>query len=202
MSKRIPFNIQLFAEGDGETGQGAEGNTESTQDKQKQTGTENTTKSEPEEKKFTEKDLQSYADKRVTDAIKKSETKYQQQLDEMKREIEMSKLSEKERVEAEKKHREEELQKREKEIADKQLQLDTLAFFNEKKIPNEYLEIIQPIANLEGRKKAVETINKIVEEQVNAKVKEMEKGSFTDTQGNSQTLPKDPKEAIKHIFGK
>ena len=186
MTNKIPFDIQLFAEGNEDAGQGAEGNTGPIQDKQKQTGTEgteSTPKSEPEEKKFTDKDLHSFADKRVTDALKKSEEKYQKQLDDLKREIEMSKLSEKERVEAEKKHREEELQKREKEIADKQLQLDTLAFFNEKKIPNEYLEIIQPIANLEGRKKAVETINKIVEEQGECKSKGNGKRKFHGSSG-------------------
>lgn len=205
LNKKRPFNIQLFAEGDGDKGQGAEGATESTQDEQKQTGiegTHGTDETKTEEKKFTDKDLQSFADKRVTDALKKSEEKYQQQIDDLNRKIEMSKLSEKERVEAEKKHREEELQQREKAIAEKQLQLDTVTWFNENKVPHEYLEIVQPIGDLEGRQKAVGTINKIVEEQVNARVKEMEKGSFTGSRGTGEPIPNNPKEALGKIFGK
>jgi hypothetical protein len=201
MTNKIPFNIQLFAEGDEDAGQDVKDKTV-IQDEPKQTEPEVKKPEEKQEAKFTEKDLSSYADKRVTDAIKKKEAEYQKQIEEIKRELEMSKLSEKERIEAEKKHREEELQKREQEISERQLRIDTLEYFNEEKIPNGFLEIIDPIKDLDKRKEAVGVIQEMIEEQVTARVKEMEKGSFTGSRGTGEPMPKDPKEALRQTFKK
>ncbi len=200
MSKKIPFDIQLFAEGNEDAGQGAEDKTVITQDEPKQTGTEAKKPEEKQEAKFTEKDLQSFADKRVTDAIKKKEAEYQKQIDDIKHELELSKLSEKERAEAEKKHREEEQKKREQEIAERELRIETLEYFNEEKIPNDFLKIIEPIKDIEKRKEAVGAIQKMIEEQVTARVKEMEKGSFTGSKGTGEPMPNNPRDALKKQF--
>lgn len=194
------FDTKLV-EGGKDAGQGAKDKTV-IQDELKQTDTEEKKPEEKQEAKFTEKDLQSFADKRVTAAIKKKEAEYQKQIDDIKHELELSKLSEKERAEAEKKHREEEQKKREQEIAERELRIETLEYFNAEKIPNDFSKIIEPIKDLDKRKEAVGSIQKMIDEQVTEKVKEMEKGSFTGSRGTGEPMPNNPKEALGQIFKK
>lgn len=181
-----------LVEGGKDAGQGAEPNT-GQQDEVKQT--------EPEAK-FNEKDLNSYADKRVTEAIKKKEAEFKKEVEKIKKELEMSKMSEKERLEEERKMREQELEEREREISERQLRIDTLEYFNEEKLSNVFLEIVEPIKDLEARKSAVKTMQKVIEQEVSARVKEMEKGSYTGVIGASEPLPKDPREALRQTFKK
>ncbi len=152
------------------------------------------------EKKYTEEDvkklLQAEADRRVSEAQKK----WQKQLDDMKKELELSKLSEQERLEAEKKAKEEEISKREKEIAKKELDFKTLEYLAEKKADKDLMKAVEGVAEFDERKKVIDYILKKVDEMTTERVKQLESGTFQQKPTQTPQLPNDPKEAVKAIF--
>jgi len=152
------------------------------------------------EKKYTDDDvkklLQQEADRRVSEAQKK----WQKQLDDMKKELELSKLSEQERLEAEKKAKEEEISKREQEIAKKELDFKTLEYLAEKKADKDLMKAVEGVAEYEERKKVIDYILKKVDEMTTERVKQLESGTFQQKPTQTPQLPDDPKEAVKAIF--
>lgn len=169
---------------------------------EKGANTENPTEAQqPQtEKKYTDDDvkklLQTEADRRVSEAQKK----WQKQLDDMKKELELSKLTENERLEAEKKAKEEEITKREQEIARKELDFKTLEYLTEKKADKELMKAVEGIAEYDERKKVIDYILKRVDEMTTERVKQLESGTFQQKPTQTPPLPNDPKEAVKAIF--
>ncbi len=152
------------------------------------------------DKKYTDDDvkklLQTEADRRVSEAQKK----WQKQLDDMKKELELSKLTENERLEAEKKAKEEEITKREKEIARKELDFKTLEYLTEKKADKDLMKAVEGVAEFDERKKVIDYILKRVDEMTTERVKQLESGTFQQKTTQTPPLPNDPKEAVKAIF--
>lgn len=169
---------------------------------EKGANTENPTEAQqPQtEKKYTDDDvkklLQTEADRRVSEAQKK----WQKQLDDMKKELELSKLTENERLEAEKKAKEEEITKREKEIARKELDFKTLEYLTEKKADKDLMKAVEGVAEFDERKKVIDYILKRVDEMTTERVKQLESGTFQQKPTQTPQLPNDPKEAVKAIF--
>ena len=169
---------------------------------EKGANTENPTEAQqPQtEKKYTDDDvkklLQTEADRRVSEAQKK----WQKQLDDMKKELELSKLTENERLEAEKKAKEEEITKREQEIARKELDFKTLEYLTEKKADKELMKAVEGVAEYDERKKVIDYILKRVDEMTTERVKQLESGTFQQKPTQTPPLPNDPKEAVKAIF--
>jgi len=169
---------------------------------EKGANTENPTEAQqPQtEKKYTDDDvkklLQTEADRRVSEAQKK----WQKQLDDMKKELELSKLSEQERLAAEKKAKEEEISKREQEIARKELDFKTLEYLTEKKADKDLMKAVEGVAEFDERKKVIDYILKRVDEMTTERVKQLESGTFQQKPTQTPQLPNDPKEAVKAIF--
>jgi len=118
----------------------------------------------------------------------------------MKKELELSKLSEQERLEAEKKAKEEEISKREKEIAKKELDFKTLEYLAEKKADKDLMKAVEGVAEFDERKKVIDYILKKVDEMTTERVKQLESGTFQQKPTQTPQLPNDPKEAVKAIF--
>ena len=169
---------------------------------EKGANTENPTEAQKPQtdKKYTDDDvkklLQTEADRRVSEAQKK----WQKQLDDMKKELELSKLTENERLEAEKKAKEEEITKREKEIARKELDFKTLEYLTEKKADKDLMKAVEGVAEFDERKKVIDYILKRVDEMTTERVKQLESGTFQQKPTQTPPLPNDPKEAVKAIF--
>lgn len=169
---------------------------------EKGANTENPTEAQQPQtdKKYTDDDvkklLQTEADRRVSEAQKK----WQKQLDDMKKELELSKLTENERLEAEKKAKEEEITKREKEIARKELDFKTLEYLTEKKADKDLMKAVEGVAEFDERKKVIDYILKRVDEMTTERVKQLESGTFQQKPTQTPQLPNDPKEAVKAIF--
>ena len=143
---------------------------------------------------FTEKELQSIIDQRVTQAIKTREER-------LKKQQEIEKMKEKGQYE--------QLLREERRAALEDLRV---AHLQTKGLPEDFAELISLDDLLdksltEAKEKLLSKIdtistklNEIIEQKVTEKLKAMEQGTFTSPESQKPTLPKDPKEAIKQIF--
>lgn len=161
---------------------------------QKETKVENTQKSLSDlikENKNLEKELSSIVDKRVTDALKKQEKKFEEE----KRKLQMS---EDERKLAEQKQIEEERQKKETEIKVRELKLDLIDVIEEEGLDTSFRELIdvstfltyekdEALEQLRVKvKKVRELFNKLVDKQVESIKKEYLKGKSPENINNGQ----------------
>ncbi len=104
--------------------------------------------------------LQSFSDKRVSEAIKTNEKKWKQKLDEEKKKAEMS--------------QEEILQQKEKELLDREMRLEKIQYFKEKEYDLDLLDFVfgEDMEQIMERSDLLVTvINKVVEKQVKARLK-------------------------------
>lgn len=129
-TNKLVFDLQMFADGEGDKGDSAGAGGE--EDKSKETKTYS--------KEEVDKLLQSETDKRVTEALKTSrakwEAEYQSKLEKEKEEVErLSKLSAKEKEEELRKQKELELQEKENKLMYRELQLDTIGILSEAELP-------------------------------------------------------------------
>jgi len=142
--------------------------------------------SEDEVKLMTTKELQSYVDKAVTQAIKTREER-------------LKKQQEEERLKQEKKY-EELLKMKEEELKRLQLERETLDLLTEKGKGKEWMDLLTA-PDIEGRKKQLETIESLIDNEVKKRVEELEKGSF-----KAESKPVEPQqfksaeEALDAIF--
>ena len=129
-TNKLVFDLQMFADGEGNTGDSAGAGGE--EDKSKETKTYS--------KEEVDKLLQSETDKRVTEALKTSrakwESEYQEKLEKEKEEVErLSKLSAKEKEEELRKQKEKELAEKETALRLRELQLDTIGVLSDEELP-------------------------------------------------------------------
>lgn len=169
MKKFNELNLQLFAEGtEGTTDNTGETTEPTTKETKETTGTEskefdiNSILENPEFKKA----MESYADQRVTGAIKKKESEFQKKLEDEKKKASMTA----EELQAEK---ERELAEREAKIQALELKSQKLDYFKEKEYDIELLDFISG-ANIEEVKAnsdaLISAIGKIVEKEVKGRV--------------------------------
>ena len=165
------INLQLFADGGngdgGATGGGDNGN---------QQGQETT-------KTFTQDDvnklLQSETDKRVTDALKTAQTKWEKEFSEKlakeKAETErLAKLTADEKQQEEIKKKNEELANKESELRKRELKLDTINALSEKKLPvgfSDFLMGADADSTHANIKKFAESFQNAIENAVNDRLK-------------------------------
>lgn len=129
------------------------------------------------EKEFKKK-LQSEVDKRVTDAVKKTEQRVRNELEEQKR---LEQLSEEERRAEEEQKRQKELEEKEKNLAVKELQLDLIDILAEKGLDvkfKDFIDVTTVIGVENGREvlaEKVETLKAVFDEVVEKKVAEVKK---------------------------
>lgn len=127
--------------------------------------TVDTQKSENNEKTFTQSELDDIMQQR----IEREQKKFQKQLDEIKEEQRLAKLSEQERKEAEEQKRLSDLEKREKAIQYKEDIAETEAVLRERELPTEFADVLladNAEQTLENIKSFEERFNNSVEEAV------------------------------------
>lgn len=107
-----------------------------------------------------QKYLQSFSDKRVSEAVRTNEKKLKQKFDEEKKKSEMT--------------QEELLQQKENELKDRELKLEKIQYFKEKQYDLDLLDFVFGEDIEAVKEKAdllVTNINKVVEKQVNERLK-------------------------------
>ncbi|AKI98176.1 hypothetical protein IX53_00690 [Kosmotoga pacifica] len=143
---------------------------------------------------FSEKELQSIIDQRVTQAIKTREERLrkQQEIEKMKEKGQYEQLLREERRAALEDLRAAHLQAKGLPADFAELvNLDDLLDHSLTEAKDKLLSKIDTIAT---------KLNEIIEQKVTEKLKSMEQGTFTSPESQTPTLPKDPHEAIKQIF--
>ncbi|MEZ2715419.1 DUF4355 domain-containing protein [Niallia circulans] len=143
-------------------------------------------KSEEELKKL----LQSESDKRVTDALKTAQAKweadYKQKLESEKAEAEkLAKMTAAEKEQALLDKQKKEIEDRERAIQQKELKLETINILNEKKLPITFADLLLA-EDADKTKGNVDTFEKAFREAVDAAVTERLKGN---TPGSGSTNP-------------
>ena len=136
-----------------------EGNKEGTENNQDTQDTKFDIKEILDNEDF-QKYLQSFSDKRVTEAIKTNEKKWKQTLEDEKKKAEMS--------------QEEILAEKEKELFDRELKLEKIQYFKEKEYDLDLLDFVmgEDIDVIKEKSDAlITTINKVVEKQVAERLK-------------------------------
>jgi hypothetical protein len=142
--------------------------------------------SEDEIKLMTTKDLQSYVDKAVTQAIKTREER-------------LKKQQEEEKLMQEKKY-EELLKMKDEELKKLQLERETLDILTEKGKGKEWMNLLTA-PDIDGRKKQLETVEALIDAEVKKRVEELEKGSFkAESKPVEPAKFKNAEEALDAIF--
>ncbi len=152
------------------------------------------------DKRYTEDDvkklLQSEGDRRVTEALKKKD----KELEELKRQMELEKLSAEERKEEERKQREKELEEERKKLEADKRDYETIKVIAERKLDPDLIELVKPVESLEDRKKALDLFDKLVKKEVDTRLKDLQTGSFpSDNKGKkpvSKYVNKVPEKTI------
>jgi len=165
------MNLQLFAEGGEGEGQGGEGSTG------EGSGDNNTPKTFTQSE--VDKLIQSEADKRVTDALKTKEAKWQEEfkikLEQERREAErLANLSADEKKQEELKKKNDEISQKETELRKRELKLDTISVLSEKKLPVDFADFLMgndAETTNENIKKFSESFSKAIENAVNERLK-------------------------------
>ncbi len=169
--ERFKINLQLFAEGGEGEGQGGQGSTG-----------EGAGENNPP-KTFTQADvdklIQSEADKRVTEALKTKEAKWQEEfkgkLEQERKEAErLAKLSADEKRQEELKKKNDEISQKESELRKRELKLDTINVLSEKQLPiefSDFLMVNDAETTNENIKRFSEAFSKSIENAVNERLK-------------------------------
>lgn len=148
------------------------------------TGTQQPKYTEDEMKKL----LQTEADRRVTDAMKKK----QKEIDELKHQMELQKLTDDERKEAEKKQQEEEIKKERELLEAEKTDFETLKVIADKKLNPELLNLVKPLKALDDRKKVFDLFEQEVKTEVESRLKAMQRDTFPTPQKGSKYIHKTP----------
>lgn len=177
--KALQFNLQFFAEpGEGDP---------ATQ----QPPTEPTSRTDPEGKTYTEEEFQSEIDRRVTQALKKSQEKwqkeYQQKLEHEKQEAErLAKLSTEEREKAIFQKEREEFEKQKREFERERLTNQTLKTLAAEDLPAECCDwIMAGVEKAEDIMTRITDFKKMFSDAVEKRIAERTQ-STTPGSGNSQ----------------
>ncbi|MGF7057193.1 capsid assembly scaffolding protein Gp46 family protein [Brassicibacter mesophilus] len=163
------FNLQLFAE------EGDEGTQDEETQKQEKDEIEFDIKKILENPDF-KKYMDSYADKRVTDAIKKKDKEYKQKLEDEKKKASMT-------AEELQKEKERELAERENTLKQYELKISKIDYFKEKDYDLDFVDYIVGTNEEEVKEKAdklMEIVNKAVEKKVQERLK---KDNYTPPKG-------------------
>lgn len=140
--------------------------------------------------------LQQEGDKRVGEAQKKWEKK---QADEL-RKIELEKMTEEQRKAAELKERDESLKEKELELTRKELNLETTRLLSEKDLPTDMLDLFSDVMDIEKRKILIGNLETAITKGVEARIKEMEKGTFVKTRSQDIDVSPYVRPSGKSIF--
>lgn len=128
-----------------------------------------------------QKQIQSLIDKRVTDAVKKTERKWKQQLEEEKRKAQMT---EEERHQEQLKQLEEEQRRKERELRERELKLDLIDILEQEELDTGFRDIIDvsSLLGVEDKEEAVEKlrervqqVKKLFNDMVNKRVEQFKK---------------------------
>ena len=171
MLKEFNYNLQLFAEGDEGNAQGGEGATG------EGAGDNNTPETFTKEE--VDKMLQSETDKRVSEAIKTSKSKWQEEfkskIEQERKEAErLAKLSSDEKRQEELKKKNEEISQKESELRKRELKLDTINVLSEKQLPVEFSDFLMgndAEATNVNIKRFGEAFSKSIESAVNERLR-------------------------------
>lgn len=188
-------------------GNGAAENPGANQTTQTNEGNGSATETQNEKTSYTSEEvkslLQKEGDRRVTDAQKKWEkdrSDLQKQIDGLNNDIKLSKLTEAERAKELEKQKQDELANKEKELNEKEVNFETAKYIAEKGLKPDILEQLVNVPDLESRKKIIDTLISISEEKANNKVSSMQRGTYTDPNKTTKTLPDDPRAALDEVF--
>ncbi len=174
--KGLPFDLQFFADGGGDGGQGGEGDNPS--------GDKGGDETPPEKFELTQKELdkkiESEADRKLNSALQKKQQEWDSQLQEkineaLKEKERLSKLSEKERKEEEMTQKEKELARREAEIERKLLRSEAVDDLQAKGLPSDFADILlgkDAESTLENINKFKKSFDEAVNEAVKAKLRQ------------------------------
>jgi len=181
MDKFLKINLQLFADS----------GTDGDQKKDDQQG-----KKDDDKKTYTQEELkamlQAETDKRVTEALKTSQAKWEKEfkatLEKEKTEAErMAKLNEDEKRAEIFRKKDEELARKQSEIEFRELKLETINMLNEKSLPIEFAEVLIG-KDAESTKKGIEifekSFQKAVEKAVDEKLKSNPPGGSSGSKDN------------------
>ncbi len=168
----LPLNLQFFAEGSVEEGEGEGSGHDEGQGEGAGTGEE-----EGEGKEtFTRSEVDSEISKAVNTALENRDAKHQKDLqqavnDALAEKERLSKLSEKERKDEELSKREKDLEKRLADIERKELLADAVSDLNKKELPAEFAEVLLG-EDAESTLKNINTFKESFDKAVNDAVKE------------------------------
>ncbi len=195
MSDEIQSTATGQTGGQADQDQGVNNETQNNEGQNQQTENEKKTT-------FTLEDLQKYADKRVTEAVKTNSVKFSKEIENLKKEIELSKLNEKEREVALKKQKEEEYNQKISELQKKEVNYETRLYIAEKGLDSELIESLDGVQTLEDRKKIIDKIIEVTDVRSNEKVGKLRTGSFINPNDKTEKPPDDPIERIKYEMRK
>lgn len=147
-----------------------------------------------------EKQKQQEADRRVTEALKKKESEFAKKLEDLEKKFEKQKMTEEERKKTEEAERIKALEEREKEVKKKELDLETTKLIAEKRLPTELLGTIEEITDLDKRKTLLENFETLLKTEVDKRIKEMEKGTFTSGSNGMLDVSKYVPKKSKSVF--
>lgn len=139
--------------------------------------------------------LQSESDRRVTEALKKKD----KELEELKRQIELDKLSKEEREKEERRQREEALKKEKEALEAEKRDFETLKIIAERKLDPNVIELLKPLPSIEKRKEMLELFEKTVKTEVETRLKQMQRGSYPDDKNKpsgSKYVQKRPQKTV------
>lgn len=172
----IKMNLQLFADEGNEDVEDTQ-NTEDTQEETKDNELDiNSILENPEFIKY----MESHADKRVSSALAKKDKEYQAKLEAEKKKANMT-------AEELQQEKERELQEREQKLQQYELKLAKIDYFKEKDYDISLLDFVQGSDEEEIKENAdklIEVINKVVEKQVQERLKQ---NSYTPPKGDDKS---------------
>lgn len=200
-TRLLPLDLQLFAEEDGATGDGA--NETNGNNAGNQSGQESADKGKGEKVSFSP-EQQEYVNRLINQTIAKERSKWEKdfetRLNEAKTEAEkLAKMNAEQKAEYERQKREESLAKREQEITRRELRATALETLAEKGLPKQLADILD-YTDAESTNKSIESVEKVFREAVEAAVNERLKGGAPKggTGGGNNAIP--DAEKIKQIF--
>lgn len=194
--KPIKLNLQFFADGEGESGDGApaEPPTQSGEGGEGGEGGQ-------ESKTFTQDDLNKIISDRLSKERKKWDEELSSKVEEAKTEAQkLAKMNAEQKAEYERKQLEEQLSKREAEITRRELRATALETLAEKGLPKQLAEVLV-YTDAEATNKSIDAVEKSFRDAVEQAVNDRLKNTTPPKTGGGGT-PSSLEEQIGAIFAK
>lgn len=151
--------------------------------------TNDTNTEEQNEPKFTQEDVNSAVEQRLSRERKKLQKEMKEQIEQERREAEeYARLSEKEKQEKDYERRQKELQEREQKLNNRELLGEIKDDLHDQKLPQSFAETLLPLNDSEQIKATIQSLKKEWDASVNEGIREgLRQETPTDTTGTGTT---------------